>query len=107
MIIKYYGVRGSIPTPLLPEVVKQKSINFLTQILKNKDYKGLTLKDIIKKMPFHLKSTYGGNTPCLYIKIKNEHLIFDAGSGIRELGFELMKEEFGQGKGKARVFILI
>jgi phosphoribosyl 1,2-cyclic phosphodiesterase len=104
MKIKYYGVRGSIPTPLVPEMVMKKSINFLKQVLNHKNHKGLTLKEIVRKIPFHLRSTYGGNTPCLYIRIKNEHLIFDAGSGIRELGLDLMKEEFGQGKGRARIF---
>jgi phosphoribosyl 1,2-cyclic phosphodiesterase len=35
---------------------------------------------------------YGGNTPCLEIRVENEVLIFDAGSGIRTLGQKLQKE---------------
>jgi phosphoribosyl 1,2-cyclic phosphodiesterase len=34
---------------------------------------------------------YGGNTSCVEICCGDERLIFDAGSGIRELGNELMK----------------
>ena len=40
------------------------------------------------------KSTvkYGGNTPCVEVRAGNQILIFDAGTGIRELGNELLKE---------------
>jgi len=61
MKLKFWGVRGSIPTPG-PTTVK-----------------------------------YGGNTTCLQIigdnelPINGEILIIDAGTGIRELGLELLK----------------
>ena len=35
---------------------------------------------------------YGGNTPCIEIRARGRRLIFDAGSGIRLLGLELMEE---------------
>ena len=34
---------------------------------------------------------HGGNTSCLSVSVEDECFIFDAGSGIRELGIELMK----------------
>ena len=69
MIIKFWGVRGSIPTPG---------------------------KDTVE---------FGGNTSCIEVlSAGNERIIFDAGTGIRVLGLELMKSEFGQGKGKAHIF---
>ena len=56
MIIKFYGVRGSIPVP------------------------GLSA------------ARYGGNTSCVYIELDNgQNVIFDAGTGIRLLGQELIK----------------
>ena len=33
---------------------------------------------------------YGGNTPCIEMKVGNEHLIFDGGTGIRLLGQSLL-----------------
>jgi phosphoribosyl 1,2-cyclic phosphodiesterase len=104
MKIRYYGVRGSIPTPLLPQYIEKKIQFLLLKILSNKKFKGLTLKEIFKRIPFYLKSTYGGNSPCILIRVKGQYLIFDAGSGIRELGIDLMKEEFGRGKGIAKFF---
>lgn len=55
MKLKFWGTRGSIPTPG---------------------------KDTVR---------YGGNTPCVEVRLKNDKLvIFDAGSGIRSLGEALM-----------------
>ncbi|MBI2252917.1 MAG: MBL fold metallo-hydrolase [Armatimonadetes bacterium] len=56
MKIKFWGVRGSIPTPG-PQTVK-----------------------------------YGGNTSCLEIITKQGLLIIDSGSGIRELGKNLLEK---------------
>ena len=104
MMIRYYGVRGSIPTPMHPTYIEKRIKYILVKILSNKKYKGLSLKEIFNRIPFYLKSTYGGNSPCILVEVKDNVLIFDAGSGIRELGFDLMKREFGQGKGKAIIF---
>jgi len=43
---------------------------------------------------------YGGNTSCLEIRCGDELIIFDAGTGIRELGLKLVKEK----KTKAHLF---
>ncbi|MEB3342409.1 MBL fold metallo-hydrolase [Okeania sp.] len=55
-VVKFWGVRGSVPTPG---------------------------KDTVR---------YGGNTSCIEMKIAGKRLIFDGGTGIRELGKELMQE---------------
>jgi len=41
---------------------------------------------------------YGGNTPCLEVRTDQGHLIIiDCGSGIREMGYQLMEEGFDKG----------
>lgn len=42
--------------------------------------------------PGRITEKYGGNTPCVTVRYKNEYIIFDAGTGIRNLGIELKKE---------------
>ncbi|MCU1337312.1 MAG: hypothetical protein JWO19_2893 [Bryobacterales bacterium] len=43
------------------------------------------------------KLVYGGNTPCVEIRTaSNQVLVFDAGSGMRELGHQLASEFAGQ-----------
>lgn len=68
MKVKYYGTRGSIPTPG-PSTVK-----------------------------------YGGNTSCVSVKIDDDLIILDAGSGIRLLGLDLMNNGFLKGSGKCSFF---
>ncbi len=46
---------------------------------------------------------YGGNTPCIELRSnENELLIFDAGTGIRDLGKSLVDEKYNQ---KIRIFL--
>ncbi len=62
---------------------------------------------VAKERPFWLKiwgtrgslpaprpttNEYGGNTPCLEIRVEDQVLVFDAGSGIRSLGKKLQKD---------------
>ncbi len=42
--------------------------------------------------PGPLTTRYGGNTSCVEVRCGKEILVFDAGTGIRELGLSLMKE---------------
>jgi phosphoribosyl 1,2-cyclic phosphodiesterase len=72
MKMKFWGTRGSIPSP--------STEGFDT-------------------------GKYGGNTSCLeVIAATGDEYIFDAGSGIRMLGNDLMKRGF-LGKGKAKIFL--
>jgi phosphoribosyl 1,2-cyclic phosphodiesterase len=41
-------------------------------------------------------SLYGGNTSCVEIRCGRDVLIFDAGTGIRELGLALLNEHLGE-----------
>ena len=59
MRVRFWRVRGSIPTPG-PATVR-----------------------------------YGGNTPCVEIQAGGELLVVDAGTGIRELGLDLLKRAAG------------
>ena len=52
-----------------------------------------------------LRGTAGGNTPCVEIQAGGETFIIDAGSGLRELGLELMKGPCGRGEGTLHLFI--
>jgi len=65
--VKFWGVRGSVPTP---------GVKYIK---------------------------YGGNTPCVEVQLPNNQLfIFDAGTGIRELGNVLCK---GEDKLKIHIFL--
>ena len=59
MQVKFWGVRGSTPTPQVENL------------------------------------RYGGNTPCVEVRVNGRIYVFDCGTGFRILGKELMREFAG------------
>lgn len=57
--------------------------------------------------PYSNRMIYGGNTSCVSARWKNGFVIFDGGTGIRELGMRLLKEERGFCGEKKEVHIFI
>ena len=48
---------------------------------------------------------FGGNTTCFSLQAKKGSLhVIDAGSGIRTLGLDLMRNGFGKGEGKLDLY---
>jgi len=60
----------------------------------------------IDTLPWSIKGTYGGNTTCLEVVTEDgDIIIIDCGTGLKNLSRELMKEEFGRGKGFANILM--
>ena len=47
--------------------------------------------------------TFGGNTPCVEINEGTNRIIFDCGSGLRQLGLDMMQNGFEKG-GRINIF---
>jgi len=43
--------------------------------------------------PGRVTEKYGGNTPCVSVRCQDTQIIFDAGTGIRNLGIEILEEK--------------
>jgi len=105
MRIKFWGVRGSIPAPIDSTTITEK----LTRALMGA--KGVNLEDpvsvreYVDALPLDIRGTSGGNTPCVDLLTKDHYIIFDAGSGLRNLGLSLMGGPFGRGEGTAHIFM--
>lgn len=105
MQIKFWGVRGSLPAPINSDRIKGKIVKALSGA------SGVDLKspeavaNYVESLPREIKGTAGGNTSCIEVKSNGHQIILDAGSGIRELGLELMRHEFGRGQGTAHIFM--
>jgi phosphoribosyl 1,2-cyclic phosphodiesterase len=104
MIAKFWGVRGSIPAPADSNEIKSKIAQALRRASgQNFDQEG-AVRRYVEGLPGHIAGTFGGNTPCVQLRAGDHMIIFDAGSGIRDLGSDLMAGDFGQGKGTAHMF---
>ncbi len=90
MYIKFWGTRGSLPTPISYQTVRQK----IRHALEGAAGLDLSNENVVNRyldrLPFIAKGTAGGNTPCLEIRSGNQILIIDAGSGLRLLGDDLL-----------------
>lgn len=113
MLLTFWGTRGSIPAPIRPDQVHQKVFDALKTAAEQK----VNLSDPmeLQKLVAGLMlgaSTVGGNTTCITMEINDTLFIFDAGSGIRELGYFLMDSSndkarrwgFYRGQGHAYMF---
>ncbi len=92
--VRFNGTRGSVPSPLTGSSVQKKLKELFQEFLKS----GESDWDVFRaKLPFWKKSTYGGNTSCVDMSFNGKRIIFDLGTGVRELGGSLMKEMFKNG----------
>ncbi len=91
MMVKFWGVRGSIPAPLDPIDYKNRILDII-QFSQNKfrEEPNLTSEKIYELLPMHLKELIGGNTTCVELREGNEQIIFDMGTGARKLGYDMM-----------------
>lgn len=109
MRVKFWGVRGSIPSPSTSEELGARLIEALYRLGQDDAYVDLSDRAAIARwvqtLPHSVRSFAGGNTPCVEVRIGSERCVFDLGSGLRALGQEWMNEEFGRGMGHAHLFL--
>jgi phosphoribosyl 1,2-cyclic phosphodiesterase len=87
MKVQFWGVRGSIPTPLTPGQVRDKIDEVVDRIVANDLASQESRIRFLNSLPPWLYGTTGGNTSCVEIILFDKtRLILDAGSGLRELG---------------------
>ena len=95
MRIQFWGVRGSIPAPQLPSQIRSK-ISAVLERLTQEDLKTPENRErFLASLPPWLFGTVGSNTPCVSVTCNSTDaiIVFDAGSGIRELGLAMQKEK--------------
>jgi phosphoribosyl 1,2-cyclic phosphodiesterase len=95
MQIRFWGVRGSLPSPQLPSQIRSK-ISAILERLTPADLESPESRErFLAGLPLWLFGSVGGNSPCVSVQLDNtdEIIIFDAGSGIRELGSAISKEK--------------
>jgi phosphoribosyl 1,2-cyclic phosphodiesterase len=106
MKVKLWGVRGSIPTPNNENTVREKIFKALERATPADIVSSEAIDRYIDSLPMSVRGAYGGNTTCIQVKPDNgEVIIIDCGTGIRNLGRELMADDFGKGKGIGNILM--
>jgi len=105
MKCRFWGVRGSIPTPLKTDEIKEKTRKVLLGARGVDLGDAVAVDDYLRSIPDYEIGSVGGNSSCVEVRAGDNLLIFDAGSGLRELGLSLMRGDFGKGAGAAHIFL--
>ena len=91
MRVRFWGTRGSVPSPLCNNDITNK---IRTALMLARGHTLRTESDIdrfiAEELPFEVASTFGGNTSCVEVSAHCGRLICDMGSGLRELGNHTM-----------------
>ena len=104
--IRFWGVRGSVPTPPSTQELRQK----MRTLLRAYQQDGCP-ENIDKYFENYIQlgvpeaGFYGGNTSCVEVIMDGQRFVLDMGTGMRPLGGSLMKEMFARG-GLSIIFLL-
>jgi len=93
MKIKFWGVRGSIPTPSTSAQIKKKIRRVVHQLYDKKITDRHAADSYIDGLSSIEAGLIGGNTACIEIRADDQLIILDMGSGIKRLGNYILKHD--------------
>ncbi|MDF1722854.1 MAG: MBL fold metallo-hydrolase [Minwuia sp.] len=98
MRIRFWGTRGSIPTSMNADHVRDKISAAVKAVIEA----GGETDAAIDALPFHMRGTYGGESSCVQIETGGpEYIICDMGSGSRRLALNALGKH---GPGSPQVY---
>lgn len=97
MRFTFWGVRGSIPKPLAPDVIRSKITSVVQRIRPVDLHTPEARERFLAQLPPWIFGTTGSNTSCIEISLDDQTcIILDAGSGMLDLANEIQKYNFNQ-----------
>lgn len=103
MKVEIWGCRGSIPAPVPPRQIEEKIVQAIYQMQDVETADEAAVRRYVGNLNVLLRRTAGGNTTCVEVRTGGKTIVIDAGTGIRDLGLELMKGSFGRGEGELHI----
>lgn len=85
--IKFWGVRGSLTTPMTPEEVREHALGLLEEFdIQKRLNSELSPASFLSGRRREVVTGYGGHTSCVQLTSNDKILIIDGGSGIKNFG---------------------
>lgn len=105
MRAKFWGVRGSLPSPVSPADTKARIKAALEGFFEGGHKSKNDIDRYMAGLPVERSGGFGGNTPSCEVITDTTSVIVDGGSGIRRKGLELLDGPCGNGKGEIHLLL--
>jgi len=96
MRVRFWGACGSLPAPTGAGAVRRKVCLALEAARGRKFRNRSEIERFVDGLPFAVRATYGGNTPCVQIARGADFILCDAGTGLSEFGRSLRSMRKGE-----------
>ncbi len=96
MQIHVWGVRGSLAAPLTNAELFTKIETAVQLAVKQGLHDPRQVQELLGQLPWQVSHTAGGNTSCIEVVAGNHSIIFDAGTGMRPCGIDLLRRSAGK-----------
>ena len=90
MNVRFWGVRGSVPTSLTTSDIRER-LNAALYLMPAPPRDRQELSKAIDALPFYIRATFGGCTTCIEFNVNDVPIILDMGTGARPLGLSLLR----------------
>ncbi len=103
MLVRFWGTRGSLPTPLRADSVREKIVDAVMKANgRTFDSEDEAARFVDAEFSFAERGTYGGDSSCVEIvSDSDEFIVCDMGSGLRRFGIDSFRR---MAEGKPKVF---
>ena len=103
--VKYWGVRGSLPSAPMPEHTFQYFEMLMNQFFKAGYSAPSHIKEFVAGLSIPRIGGFGTATTCVEINSSKTQIIIDGGSGIRNLSEEMVRGPAGKGQAEIHIFL--
>lgn len=105
MVIKFWGVRGSLPSSPSPDEWVKHIEGLFQSFFKSGYSRVEQIKEFMSTQSVPQVGGFGTATTCVEVKSQNTQIIIDGGSGIRHLSEQMMKGPAAKGKANIHIFL--
>lgn len=105
MFVKYWGVRGSLPSSPAPDQGVRDFEALLGGFFKSGFSRAEQIREYIESLSIPQIGGFGTATTCAEVRSGDSQIIIDGGSGIRRLGELMMSGPAAKGKGDIHLFL--
>lgn len=103
--VKYWGVRGSLPSSPTPEQWAKDFQDLMAGFFKAGFSKAEQVAEYVKGLSVPQIGGFGTATTCVEVNSSSGQIIIDGGSGIRNLSEKMLAGPAGKGKGEIHIFL--